>query len=65
MDADSDLDTLKSIEKVSFPCKIVEFKCIITFDVVDSDIPLLLSNSSRGKRAKIILNLENDKALIF
>ena len=55
---------MKSIEKVTFPCEIAGVKCRITSDVVDSDIPLLLSKPSM-KAAKVTLDFENDKASIL
>jgi transposase InsO family protein len=55
---------LKSKEKVTFPCKIAGTNCEITTDVVESDIPLLLSKTAM-KKAKVKLDLENDSAEIF
>ena len=55
---------MKSIEKVTFPCKIAGVKCRITSDVVDIDIPLLLSKPSM-KATKVTLDFENDKASIL
>ena len=46
------------------PCTIAGVKCRIATDIVDSDIPLLLSKSSM-KEAKVKLDLENDCASIF
>ncbi len=55
---------LKSIKKVTFPCRFAGQRCTITTDVVNSDIPLLLGKSSM-KAAKIVLDLENDRANIL
>ena len=55
---------LQSSRKVKFPCAIAGVECEIQADVVDSDIPLLLSKDSM-KKAKMKLDLENDSASIF
>ena len=55
---------LKSKGKITIPCEIVGVKCSITTDIVESDIPLLLGKPAM-KKAKIILDLENDRASIF
>lgn len=55
---------LKSKEKITFPCMIAGVNCEVSTDVVESDIPLLLSKSSM-KKAKMKLDLENDSASIF
>ena len=55
---------LKSIKKVTIPCKIARVCCNITNDVVNSSLPLLLGKLSM-KKARVILDLENDKASIF
>ncbi|KAG1673036.1 DNA polymerase epsilon subunit 2 [Nymphon striatum] len=55
---------LKSKEKITFPCLIAGVNCNISTDVVESDIPLLLSKSAM-KTAKMKLDLENDSASIF
>ncbi len=55
---------LKSIKKVTFPCRLPGQQCSITADVVDSNIPLLLGKPLM-KAAKIVLDLENDRANIF
>ena len=47
-----------------FPCSVAGVDCEIEADVVDSDIPLLLSKDSM-KKAKMKLDLENDSASIF
>ena len=56
--------SVKATENVVIPAQIGEKKCNINTDVVDSDIPLLLSKESL-KRARTILNLEEDKAEMF
>lgn len=55
---------LNSQEKVTFPCVIAGVDCDIETDVVQSDIPLLLSKTAM-KKAKVKLDLENDCASIF
>ena len=55
---------LISKESWIIPCTIAGVKCRIATDIVDSDIPLLLSKSSM-KEAKVKLDLENDRASIF
>ena len=55
---------LKSNRKMIFPCSVAGVDCEIEADVVDSDIPLLLSKDSM-KKAKMKLDLENDSASIF
>ena len=55
---------LKSKRKVTFPCSVAGVECNIEADVVDCDIPLLLSKDSM-KKAKMKLDLENDSASIF
>ena len=55
---------LRSTKKVIFPCVIAGSECEIQADVVESDIPLLLSKESM-KKAKVKLDLENDSASIF
>ena len=54
----------KFIKKVTIPCEIAGVHCNITTDVVNSDLPLLLEKLSI-KKARVILDLENDKASIF
>ena len=57
-------ETKQSIESVTFPCVIAGKHVFIKTDVVDSDIPLLLSKSSM-KQAQIKLDLLSDTAEIF
>ena len=52
------------MKKVRFPCVVAGKDCEIISDVVSSEIPLLLSNTSM-KRARVKLNLEKDCASIF
>ena len=54
-----DGNTLKSIHSVVLLCIITGMKISISIDVVDSDIPLLLSKNAM-KRAKTRINFEND-----
>lgn len=54
-----DGNKLKSIYTVTLPCVIANVEVSIVTDVVDSDIPLLLSKNSM-KRARTCLNFEND-----
>ena len=53
-----------STKKVKVPAKIGQTKCHIETEVVPADIPLLLSKTSL-KRAKAVLDIENDKATMF
>ena len=55
---------LESQKKVTFPCVIAGTECEIQTDVVNSELPLLLSKESM-KKAKVKLDLENDCASIF
>ena len=52
----------KSIKKVKIPCYIGGKRCTIETDVVNCNIPLLLSKPAM-KKAKMSLNFENDTAL--
>ena len=54
----------ESLERVQLPATIVGEKTFITTDIVDSDIPLLLSKPDM-KRFGVKLDLENDTANIF
>ena len=56
--------TEKSLEVVQFPCRLADRNIFIRTDIVDSDIPLLLSKNSM-KEANIKLDLENDNVEIF
>ena len=56
--------TKKSWEIDQFPCRLADRNIFICTDIVDSDVPLLLSKNSM-KEAKIKLDLENDKVEIF
>ena len=52
-------NTIKSRERMEFPCVIAGQKTVITADVVDSDIPLLLSKPDM-KRLGFKLNMTDD-----
>ena len=54
-----DGERLQSLYNVTLPCNIAGLRVDIITDVVDSDIPLLLSKVAM-KRAKTKLNFEND-----
>ncbi|XP_061906336.1 uncharacterized protein LOC133659674 [Entelurus aequoreus] len=53
-----------STRKVKLPAKIGQTKCHIETEVVNADIPLLLSKSSL-KKAGTVLDMENDRAVMF
>lgn len=55
---------VKSLRKVDIPCRIADKNCFIRTDVVSSDIPLLLGKPSM-KKARMKLDIEHDKAVIF
>ena len=55
---------LKSEGEYTLPIRIVGNNVTVKTDVVDSDIPLLLSRSSM-KKAKVKMDLENDTAVIL
>jgi transposase InsO family protein len=57
-------EKLKSTESVCLPCTLAGKEVRIQVDVVDSDIPLLLSLKSL-KGAGVKLDLEKDEAVIF
>ena len=54
----------ESSEKLILPCTTARRKVLIQTDVVDSDIPLLLSKPDM-KRLGLQINMENDTAKIF
>ena len=54
----------ESSEKLILPCTIAGRKVMTQTDVVDSDIPLLLSKPDM-KRLGLQINMENDTAKIF
>lgn len=54
----------KSIESIEFPCKIVGKNIRIRADIIDADIPLLLSKEAM-KKAEMKLDLVNDTAEVF
>ena len=53
----------KSIEKVSLPCHIAGVECVVETDVIECDIPLLLSKAAM-KQFGMVLDLVNDTAKI-
>ena len=53
-----------SAKNVTFPVTIGTTKCRINSEIVEADIPLLLSKESL-KRAGAVLNLEKDEATMF
>ena len=55
---------LNSLYKFILPCVIVDIKVSIVTDVVNADIPPLLSEDSI-KRARTCLNFENDSVTMF
>ncbi|CAC5404047.1 unnamed protein product [Mytilus coruscus] len=59
-----DGQTVYSYQKVKIPALIGSVKCSIETEVVDCEIPLLLSKTSM-KRASTILDLSNDKVTMF
>ena len=59
-----DGETKYSYQLVKFPANIGGFECFIEAEVVDCDIPLLLSKDSL-KRAQTILDINNDKVSMF
>ena len=50
---------IKSIEKIKFPCVIAGTKTTVMSDVVERDIPLLLSEPEMKKHG-FILNMKDD-----
>ena len=59
-----DGETKYSYQLVKFPAKIGGVECFIEAEVVDCEIPLLLSKESL-KRAQTVLDLNNDKVCMF
>ena len=55
---------IHSTKKVKIPAMIGQTRCQIETEVVPADIPLLLSKTSL-KRAGAVLDIENDKAIMF
>ncbi len=55
---------IHSTKKVNIPAMIGQTRCQIETEVVPADIPLLLSKMSL-KRAGAVLDIENDKAMMF
>ena len=59
-----DGETKYSYQLVKFPANIGGFECFIEAEVVDCEIPLLLSKESL-KRAQTILDINNDNVSMF
>ena len=59
-----DGNSLKSIKSVTMPCKLAGKSVTITTEVVESNIPLLLSKESM-KKAQMKLDLVDDSALVL
>ena len=55
---------VKSVKKVKFPAFIGSKKVLIEANIVDNEIPLLLSSASI-KRAKLVLDFSRDMAMVF
>ena len=60
----SDGNILNSLYKVILPCVITDIEVSITTDVMDSDIPLLLSKDAM-KRTGTCLNFEDDSVTML
>ena len=54
----------KSIHKVVFPAEIGSKKILITADVLETNIPLLISKSAM-KKAKTVIKFETDEVIMF
>lgn len=59
-----DGNVVHSTRKVKLPARIGQTKCCVEAEVVQADIPLLLSKTSL-KRAGTVLDMENDSAVLF
>ena len=57
-------ERLQSTGKVILPCYLAGQKCTIETDIIESDIPMLLSKSAM-KKAGMKLDLVNDKAEVY
>ena len=57
-------DKVKSYMKATIPAQIGDTHCTIETEVVDIDLPLLLSKDSL-RRAEAVLDMSNDKATMF
>ena len=53
-----------SVGRVTFPAVLGSTKVLISSDVVDTEIPLLLSKATM-KKAKTIIDFENDYVMMF
>ena len=56
--------TLPSIEQYTIPAEIGECPVLIQVDIIDSDIPMLLSKSAM-KKAKMVLHMDQDFAEVM
>ena len=59
-----DTKNIKSLKKVKIPVVIADVSATITTDVVEYDIPLLLSKEAM-KKAKTHIDFKEDKVIIF
>ena len=57
-------ESKKSLGVIEFPCELAGKEVFIKCNIVDCDLPLLLSKEAM-KKACVKLDLENDKAEIF
>ena len=55
---------IKAIYSINIPVTIAQQDMMLQTDVIDEDIPLLLSRDSM-KKANMLLNFENDSATVF
>lgn len=53
-----------SARMLKIPATVGQSKCKIETEVIPANIPLLLSNMSL-KRARTVLDMENDRAMMF
>ena len=58
------MDTNCFFTKKSLPANIAAINCFINIELVKEKMPLLLSKSSL-KKAKTVIDMENDKTIIF
>ena len=55
--------SIASLKRVNLPCYIGNSRCNITTDVIDCNIPLLMSKNSM-KKANMIINLGKDSVSV-
>ena len=55
--------TVTSLKKITIPCYLGKIKCSITTDVVDCEVPLLLSKRSM-KKVKMLLDFDQDTVTV-